>query len=553
MARAVLCCTDEKRSWEIRQALSDAGVEVARQYQSTQALLAALAEYSDAETDVLVIDESSSPMPMWDLAVDVSGRYPSVAVLTVVTEPTRSDFATALDSGSRGVIAYPLNFENVAARLQTAVSWSTRMRQAVQRSHEDEAALGSGKMITVASAKGGAGSSTVALHLALEAAQTSGRRVVLVDLDLQKPDQSILIDAPRQRDITDLLSIVDELSPRFIADVLFDHPSGLSVLFGPSEGERGEMITESAAKKILGVLRSRFDIVVVDVGSVMGEANATAVEMADDVCIVSQADVLSLRGVRRLASLWERIGARRSESVKVVLNGVHKTNDIQPESARKIVALQTYRTVMPRMDRPLEQAVNRRDPAVAGNDWAHKIQELGREMLIVPPVSLAKAPRQRSHGSDKKRRIPRSSASSEEDTQPQFTAEQLELTGPGTSNQRQVRSEREKGQSSIEFIGVFFMILLLAALAFQLVLVGATWVLASHSASEGARAAAVDSLQPEVVTAAQDSVPEFWRDGLTASEIDGRVRVSLDTPLLVPLSEDVALPIEASAGVVDEP
>ncbi|WP_300343840.1 AAA family ATPase [Nesterenkonia sp.] len=555
MAKAMLCSGDDQRAWEVRQALSDSGLDVDRSYQSTQALLAALAQYGSDGVDVLVIDESSTPMPMWDLAAEVSGRYPSIAVLTVVKEPTSTDYATALDSGSRGVITYPLNFENVSARVHAAVSWSSSLRKAVQRSQQDDGALGAGKMIAVASAKGGAGSSTVALHLALEAAQTEGRKVILVDLDLQKPDQSILIDAPRQRDITDLLSVIDELSPRFIADVIFDHPNGLSVLFGPVEGEQGEAITEPAAKKILGVLRSWFDVVVVDIGSVMGEANATAVEMADEVCVVSQANVLSLRGVRRLVSLWERIGARRSESVKVVLNGVHRTSDIQPESARKIVALQTYDTVLPRMDRALEQAVNRREPAVAGSEWTQKVRDLGREMQVVPPASLAKSPRGKPSREGRKERR------AKKDRKPSRQAEaaesrlpgngELQLTGPGAQTRRAARTERERGQASIELIGIFAMVLVLAAIAFQAVLVGATWVMASHTASEAARAAAVGH---SIVEAAEASTPGPWREGLSVHESpDGRVQVSMNTPVLLPVARSSALPISASAGILEEP
>lgn len=554
MARTILCSSDEKRSWEVRQALSDSGAEVDRQYHSTQGLLAALAQYGDEAADVLVIDESASPMPMWDLAAEVSSRYPSIAVLTVVADPSRNDYATALDAGSRGVISYPLNFENVSSRVQAAVSWTTSLRKAVQRSQEDHSALGAGKMIAVASSKGGSGSSTVGVHLALEAAQVSGRKVVLVDLDLQKPDQSILIDAPRGRDITDLLSVVDELSPRFIADVLFDHPSGLSVLFGPREGERGEMITESAAKKILGVLRSRFDVVIVDVGSVMGEANATEVEMADEVCVVAQADVLSLRGVRRLTALWERIGARQAEGVKVVLNAVHKTNDIQPESARKIVALQTYRTVLPRVDRPLEQAVNRRDPAVAGPDWSQKIQDLGRELQIVPPASLARARKGSSpdeaRPKGKRRARKRAAETVESEGSADESAANAGVAGAEPDTRRSLRGVGDRGQSSIEFLGVIFFFLLLAVFAFQLVLMGATWVIASHSASEGARAAAVDNSVQEAV---ESSTPAAWQSQMAVNSSAARVEVSLKAPTLVPIADRLIVPIEASAGILEEP
>lgn len=549
MTTAMLCCADEKRSWEIRQALTDTGVDLARQYSSTQVLLSGLAQYGEAETDLLIIDETSSPMPMWDLAAEVSARYPSIAVLAVVNEPTSQDYATALDSGARGVITYPLNFDNVSARVQSAEAWGSSLRKVVQRGAEESAELGGGKMIAVSSAKGGAGSSTVALHLALEAAQSSGRRVVLVDLDLQKPDMSILLDAPRQRDITDLLTVVEELSARFIADVLFDHPKGISVLFGPTEGERGELITEAAAKRILGILRSRFDVVVVDVGSVMGEANATAVEMADDVCIVSHSDVLALRGIRRLVSLWERIGARDPDHVKVVLNGVHKRSDVQPEAARKIVNLPTFRTVLPRLDRPLEQAVNRRDPAAAGPEWAQRIQQLGRELEIVPPETLSRKKEGRRGGRRKSQRAESAEPAQKRQIEQQQENEdgpELSLAGTGS----------ERGAFSIEFVGVFALFMVTAVIVFQLLLMGATWVFASQAANEGARAAAVAGYLPKelaATNAARDRTPGPWRDGLSVNPLGDEITVTLQTPMLVPVTDDFRFPITASAGFVEEP
>lgn len=543
MTTAMLCCADDKRSWEIRQAMTDTGIEVTRQYTSTQVLLTALAQYGESETDLLVIDESSTPMTMWDLSAEASSRFPSIAVLTVVTEPSSQDFATALDSGARGVISYPLNFENVSARVQTAVAWGSTLRKAVQRNAEENTDLGGGKMVAVASAKGGAGSTTVALHLALEAAESSRRRVVLVDMDLQKPDLSILIDAPRQRDITDLLTVVEELSARFVSDVLFTHPGGLSVLFGPSEGERGELITETAAKKVLGILRSRFDVVIVDVGSVMGEANATAVEMADEVSIVTQSDVLALRGVRRLTSLWERIGARDSGEVKVILNAVHKRADIQPESARKIVGLHTCRTVLPRLDRQLEQAVNRRNPGAAGTDWTQRIQQLGRELDIVLPETLsAKKPTKRAEHK-KTEPAERAKVTGKTEPEPQDVPE-LRLTG----------ARGERGFFSVEFLGVFALFMFTAVIAFQLVLMGATWVFASQAASEGARAAAVSTMLPDSAAreAANDRAPDAWSVGLEVSMREDMVEVTMNTPLLIPGSEDFAFPISASAGIVQE-
>src|SRR5699024_9350601 len=295
-----------------------------------------LAQPQDARPDLLIVDENSTPMNQWDLIRELGIRHPTAAVLAVVTDPQPEDYASALSNGARGVIRYPLSYEEIASLVESAVGWSSLLREAV-RAPQTSAVRG-GRIIAVAGAKGGTGSSTAALHLALTAVEEgSQKQVVLIDLDLQKPDLSVLLDVPRSRELTDLLPVIEELTPRHLDDVLFSHPSGLRLLLGPRNGEQGELVTEFAARQIISMLATRSDLVILDLGSVIGEAGATALEMADDILIVSTPDVLSLRGVHRLTELWDRLGIRAEGSTRVVLNRVSRRNDLSPDAAAKIV------------------------------------------------------------------------------------------------------------------------------------------------------------------------------------------------------------------------
>ena len=85
------------------------------------------------------------------------------------------------------------------------------------------------------------------------------------------------------------------------------HSTGLRVLLAPERGEDGEDISASAARQILGALKFQYDIVICDVGSVMTEAGAVAVEMASNVLIVTTPDVPAIRAANRLLRLWERL------------------------------------------------------------------------------------------------------------------------------------------------------------------------------------------------------------------------------------------------------
>lgn len=567
MTTALILSSDEQRAWQIREALTAADVEIGQVFATSHTLLHRLAQAHDARPDLLVVDENATPMNQWDLIRELGVRHPTAAVLAVVTDPQPEDYAAALSNGARGVIRYPLSYEEIAALVETAVGWSSLLREAV-RAPQSGAERG-GRILAVAGAKGGTGTSTVALHLALEAMSSRPQdRIVLIDLDLQKPDLSVLLDVPRSRELTDLLPVVEELTPRHLDDVLFSHPGGLRLLLGPRNGEQGELVTEFAARQIVSMLATRSDLVILDLGSVIGEAGATALEMADDILIVSSPDVLSLRGVHRLTELWDRLGIRAEGSMKVLLNRVSRRNDLSPDAARKIVRQPVLDAVLPDDPASLEASVNRRDPTLVSAAWSKDLQAVSQELGTIPPPTLSATPRSRRLA--KKRPEPEAPvALPTEPTSPAgagYAPAADAGYGPPTSAdspgdhgdarrprlgpRRLSRARSERGAVSIETLGIVGLFGAVAAIAFQMVLVGVTFVLASHAANEGARAAAVGG---DAQHAAVGSTPDGWSDDMSVTTSSGRVRVEMTAPALIPSVDRFAFTIPASAGIVEEP
>lgn len=589
MTTALILSSDEERAWQIREALTAADVEIGQVFATSHTLLHRLAQSQDARPDLLVVDENSTPMNQWDLIRELGIRHPTAAVLAVVTDPQPEDYASALSNGARGVIRYPLSYEEIASLVETAVGWSSLLREAV-RAPQTSAVRG-GRIIAVAGAKGGTGASTAALHLALTAVREQPQEnVVLIDLDLQKPDQSVLLDVPLSRELTDLLPVIEELTPRHLDDVLFAHAGGLRLLLGPRNGEQGELVTEFAARQIISMLATRSDLVVIDLGSIIGEAGATALEMADDILIVSTPDVLSLRGVHRLTELWDRLGIRAEGNTRVLLNRVNRRNDLSPDAARKIVRQPVLDAVLPDDPVSLEASVNRRDPALVSAAWTKDLQAVSQELGTIPPPTLS-TPARGKRLSKKSKDTPKAEqiaapalpaggdAAPPESTAPAQASESAShalITGgsvppppptapPGTSAstadtgssngralgpRRLSRARAERGAVSIETLAIVGLFAAIAAIAFQMVLVGVTAVFASHAANEGARAAAVGG---DPVSAATRVTPDGWSDDMTVTSDSGRVRVELTSPSLVPSVEAFAFTIPASAGVVEEP
>ncbi|WP_438292002.1 AAA family ATPase [Streptomyces sp. HUAS TT7] len=325
---------------------------------STQLLdtLARLAAESlDELPEVVLVHERIGPVPALELIREVALRFPAVGVVLISSDAGPAVFSAAMDSGARGLVALPLSYEELAVRVQAAAQWSAGVRRHLGASLDVFTGPG-GTVTTVTGAKGGVGTTLVAIQLALSA-RASGRTAVLLDMDLQAGDVASYLDVQFRRSIADLAAITD-ISPRVLADAVFNHESGLALLLAPGEGERGEEVTDRAARQIIGALRTRYEAVVVDCGTQMNAANAAAVEMADVALLVTTPDVVSVRGAKRTVRMWDRLQIRKAEETTTLVNRHTRHTEIQPPLVQKITGTRVAQTAIPAHFKELQAVVD---------------------------------------------------------------------------------------------------------------------------------------------------------------------------------------------------
>ncbi|MER6024689.1 AAA family ATPase [Streptomyces sp. NPDC001851] len=313
------------------------------------------AESVDELPEVVVVHERIGPVPALELIREVALRFPAVGVILVTTDTSPGLFSAAMDSGARGLVALPLSYEELASRVQAVAQWSTGVRRHLGHGADVLGGAG-GTAVTVSGAKGGVGATLTAIQLAL-AAQASGRATALVDLDLQTGDIASYLDIQFRRSVVDLAAIAD-ISPRVLADAVFRHDTGISLLLAPAEGERGEEVTDRAARQIVSALRSRYEVVVVDCGAQLSGAGAAAVEMADTALLVTTPDVISVRAAKRTVRMWDRLQIRKAEETTVVVNRHTRSTEIQPALVQRITGTALARTAVPANFKELQGVVD---------------------------------------------------------------------------------------------------------------------------------------------------------------------------------------------------
>jgi pilus assembly protein CpaE len=448
--------------------------------------------------DVVVLHDALGSVPVMDIARELGNSFPEVGLVLVAAEESPELLRMALQAGLRDVVSLPLSLEQLESSVGAAAQWTRTVRDRVAGEESAAGALG-GSLVAVAGAKGGVGTTTVVLQLAMAAVRLApGRPVCLVDFDLQKGDFRSYLDTPYRRSVVDLVDVAHELSVRHLQETLYTHKDGFRVLLAPDEGERAEEVGPQAARNVLTAVKARHALTVVDLGAIVSEASAVGAELASQLVVVTTPDVVALRGVRRLRELWKRVQVREDDDMVVVLNRTSRKLEIQPDLARKVVGGRLAQTTIPADFGAFEAAVNTGSPArMEDQKLRGAFESLAGELEALP-------------------------AGDEEPA--------------GESRGLRARLAGERGQSTVEFMGLVpYLIVLLLGL-WQLGLVGYTYLAAAHAAREGARELATDPRdEPNnkpYRKVALEQLPKAWRKD---AEIDRRETVTVYVRLSVPV------------------
>ncbi|HET9681428.1 MAG TPA: response regulator [Candidatus Limnocylindrales bacterium] len=176
-----------------------------------------------------------------------------------------------------------------------------------------------GRMIAFYGAKGGVGATTVAINTAIALHLEHDRKVVLVDGVLQFGDHRVFLDlGPDRKSIADAVS-APTVDADLMKSVVVKHDSGIDLLLAPASPEEGDLVREDRLVEVLGLLRSMYDFVVVDVDKRIGDLTLSVLDHADEIHIVKTADLSCLKNVRLALEALDRIGYDRTK-VRLVLN-----------------------------------------------------------------------------------------------------------------------------------------------------------------------------------------------------------------------------------------
>ena len=246
--------------------------------------------------DVLLIGPAAPLSEVFGLAARLDVQCPGISVV-LLADPTPETWQAAMRAGVRDLLPPTADAGEIRAAVERAGS-SAAGRRRVLRPVEETARY-TGRVITVASPKGGVGKTTVSANLAIGLTAAAPQSTVLVDLDVQFGDVASALGLTPEYALPDVAHGPATEDTMVLKTFLTQHPSGLYAVCGAESPAAGDTVTAADVSRLLTSLAREFRYVVVDTAPGLSEQTLAALDRATDVVMLSSMDVPGVRGLRK--------------------------------------------------------------------------------------------------------------------------------------------------------------------------------------------------------------------------------------------------------------
>lgn len=304
------------------------------------------------------------------LAQTLRVSRPALSVILVRKRVDAGVLADALRAGIREVIE-----DRDLTGMGQAVRRAYTLWQAINNRTEEYGATPTGQLITVFSPKGGVGKSTLSTNLAAALVDEGNVTVCLVDLDLAFGDVALMLQLFPTQTIGDVVGL-PQLDPAALEAMLTPHSEGLVTLAAPLQPDVKDRIPPEVVGKILGMLKTQFDFVIVDTCPAFDEFVLQAFDHSDVLLLIGTLDIPALKSLKVAGDTLDLLNLPRTHW-RLILNRADSKVGLSPTEVEKTLGLPITAAIPSSRDVP---ACINRGVMIVREDPRHGVSESIREL-----------------------------------------------------------------------------------------------------------------------------------------------------------------------------
>jgi pilus assembly protein CpaE len=176
-----------------------------------------------------------------------------------------------------------------------------------------------GRVILFAHAKGGVGTTSLAVNTAVLLASQTSRPVGLLDLDVEFGDSAVYLNVHPNQTLADLRAAPGTVVDEALFEGFITESGSVRLVVGADLPERASLVTLPAIQLAIDRLSATCGYVLIDAPASFSERTLTALDTSDLVCLVTSASLPSLKATRGCLDLFDKIGVATTR-IRLILN-----------------------------------------------------------------------------------------------------------------------------------------------------------------------------------------------------------------------------------------
>jgi pilus assembly protein CpaE len=265
---------------------------------------------SDAAAEVFLISENSDP-----------------AVLM-----------QAIKTGAKEFFTLPLKEEEVKQALKEL---KKKVKRANRRNSPEI-----GQIITVVGSKGGIGTTTVAVNLAVNLARKKSiQSVALIDMNMMFGEIPLFLEIKPGYHWGEIVKNISRLDSTFLMNTLSKHSSGIHILPSPGSLNGSASSAPEMMGHLIGFMQKLFDFVIIDAGQSANEISLKVLEMSDNILLISLLSLPCMSNTNKLLQSISDLGFLPEERIRIVINRYLTKSEISLHDAEESIHKKIFWTI----------------------------------------------------------------------------------------------------------------------------------------------------------------------------------------------------------------
>ena len=242
-----------------------------------------------------------------------------VPIIMLTSEADVGERVKGLRAGADDDIVKPFHPLELIARIRALLA---RSGAGTREGSVDHATLG--RLGLFYGAKGGVGTTTIAINSGICLTQEFKRRTLLIDANLQFGDLRVFLDLGLES--ASIVNAINEpdLDTELFKKLVVRHHSALDLLLAPTSPEAADIVVErqrsdpGLLSNVLGIARRLYDYTLIDMAKSIDDFNLQLFDEADVIWVVMTADLSCLKNVQLVlnrSNAFTGINVKNAESV----------------------------------------------------------------------------------------------------------------------------------------------------------------------------------------------------------------------------------------------